>query len=320
MPDRFFIRPVLIIILMLQTVFVCSCSRNQKPSMRDYGTMYAENIPFSPFCEPVPYPGENPEFCESVFPSNRTEESSPENAHETQNLSPAKADDPPEDTAEKSAGESKAAFVLKTAPEKRKNQPHPVKPDDFSENAEDFKANAGTENKTEPADKKSGHLNEMDFYKQYSRKLGMELDGTENRKLIMAVAEWMGTPYLWGGCSKKGVDCSCLIRNIYEKVYGIALRRTSMSMCSQDIMPVAGDRLREGDIICFGAEENSISHVGLYLKDSKFVHASQSGGVRISSLERNYFKKRLIMAGRAIRPLQISIARLSIRELVVVNR
>ncbi|MGE0086530.1 MAG: C40 family peptidase [Desulfococcaceae bacterium] len=288
MQGRFFIRHILIIILMLQTVFVCSCSRNPKPVLRDYGTMIAENVSFSPFCDPVPYPGENQEDSKAGFSPYRTEKSSP-----------------PEAASE------------------YKNQ-HKAKPDEPEEEMEDMdcEADAGAEDisETESAEKKSVPQPDMQFYRQYSRKLGIELDGTENRKLIMAVAEWIGTPYLWGGCSKDGVDCSCLIKNIYEKVYGIELRRTSIMICSEDIVPVEEHKLREGDIICFSMKKNDISHVGLYLKDNKFVHASLSGGVRISSLQRKYFKKRMLMAGRAIRPLQISIAKLSIGELVVVNR
>lgn len=286
MPGRLFIWRILIIILMLQMLLIlCSCSRNRKGTLPDYGEMSSENILFSYCCEPVPYPEKNPENSKDSFPPARAEESPPAEA----------------------------------APEAGKQFPDSLKPDIFAENTEEMACDtdAGI---TEIAEKKSFHLPDMPFYKEYSRKLGIELDGTENRKLIMAVAEWMGTPYLWGGCSIKGVDCSCLVKNIYEDVYGIELRRTSMMMCNADFMPVEKERLREGDIICFGTKEDDISHVGLYLKDNKFVHASQSGGVRISSLERNYFKKRLIMAGRAIRPLEISLARLSISELVVVNR
>jgi len=311
MPDRFFIRQIVIIMLMLQTIFICSCSRTQKPDLRDYGVERAENVHFSPFCEPVPYPGENPEEDKSVFASERTARNT--GNHEAENPEKDKSVFTPEVTEKPS--------LIKTATKPRK--PPPAKPDDPRENMH-CEQNAVTKDvsdgKTETPDKPSADLSDKQFYRHYSRKLGIELDGTENRKLIMAVAEWMGTPYLWGGCSPKGVDCSCLIKNIYEKVYGIELRRTSMMMCNADIVPVDEEKLREGDIICFGTKEDNISHVGLYLRDNRFVHASLSGGVRISSLERNYFKKRLIMAGRAIRPLQISIAKLSIGELVVVNR
>ncbi|MEZ4524929.1 MAG: C40 family peptidase [Desulfobacterales bacterium] len=281
MPDRFFITRILIIIVMPQILFViCSCSVNRKESFTDYGILRGEAQCSLPFYDPVFYMKKNQEESRK--------------------------------DAENSFSRPDESYPPDSAPP---HKPPPAKP---HEAAEDAVCEAEAE-KTELAGKKSVSLPDMDFCKEYSRKLGMELDGTENRKLIRAVAEWMGTPYLWGGCSQKGVDCSCLVKNIYEDVYGIELRRTSVEMCNADFMPVEKQRLREGDIICFGTKEDDISHVGLYLKNNKFVHASQSGGVRISSLERNYFKKRLIMAGRTIRPLQISLARLSISELVVVN-
>jgi len=316
MPDRFFIRQIVIIMLMLQTIFICSCSRTQKPDLRDYGVERAENVYFSPCCEPVPYPEENPEQGKADLPPAQT-------APDTENHGSEKRSEKPETTKTDSFPKEESSLPPADPPIRK---PRAGKTDALSKKRKSVIGEADTETedisdrKTQTCDKSSAELPDSQFYRHYSRKLGIELDGTENRKLIMAVAEWMGTPYLWGGCSQKGVDCSCLIKNIYEKVYGIELRRTSMMMCNADIVPVDEKKLREGDIICFGTKEDNISHVGLYLKDSRFVHASLSGGVRISSLERNYFKKRMLMVGRAIRPLQISIAKLSIGELVVVNR
>ncbi|MEE4356246.1 MAG: C40 family peptidase [Desulfococcaceae bacterium] len=171
-----------------------------------------------------------------------------------------------------------------------------------------------------PQTEKSLHLADSGFYRRYSKKLGIPLEGTENKKLLKSVAKWMGTPYLWGGCSDRGIDCSCLIKNIYAEVYGMDLNRTSLQLCSEDFRPVDTKNLKEGDIICFDMEKNGISHVGMYLKNNKFVHASLSKGVRISNLQKNYYQKRLVMAGRAVSSGEMKMAKLSIGELLIVNR
>lgn len=141
-------------------------------------------------------------------------------------------------------------------------------------------------------------IGELDFYVAYSERLGIPLTGAENKKLIRAIDNWLGTRYRWGGCSKEGIDCSCLIKTIYETVYGIQLNRSSRDMFYEDLTPISPDDLREGDILTFKIRGNRISHVGLYLKDEKFLHASRTHGVTIDDLASPYFKKRFFAAGR----------------------
>jgi len=144
------------------------------------------------------------------------------------------------------------------------------------------------------------------FYDKFSRILGMKLDGTEDPDLLTAVDEWLGTPYRMGGCSKNGIDCSCLVKTIYEDVYGIRLTRTSRDIFAE-ITPVEKEDLQEGDILCF-ANRRRISHVGIYLKDGKFVHASVRQGVTISSLSSKYYQKRFAGAGRIPLPSTVSFS------------
>ncbi|MEZ4524930.1 MAG: C40 family peptidase [Desulfobacterales bacterium] len=146
------------------------------------------------------------------------------------------------------------------------------------------------------------------FYEKFSRILGMKLDGTEDPELLAAIDEWLGTPYRLGGCSKNGIDCSCLVKNIYEEVYGIRLTRTSREIFAE-LTPVKKTDLQEGDILCF-ANRKRISHVGIYLKDGKFVHASRKHGVIISSLSENYYQKRFAGAGRIPGPAAVSLSKL----------
>lgn len=147
--------------------------------------------------------------------------------------------------------------------------------------------------------------------KFHSKKSGMSLDGTENKDLMTAINEWMGVPYKWGGCGKDGVDCSCFVQAIYRDVYGINLSRTSSSMFNNDLVPADKEDLREGDIISFKMKDNRISHIGIYLKNNKFVHVSRKKGVMISSLSRPYFQKRFYSAGRSVKSPDYNIARKS---------
>ncbi len=141
-------------------------------------------------------------------------------------------------------------------------------------------------------------LQSLTFQVKYSSRLGLPLEGHENRSLILAVDEWLGTPYKWGGCTKNGVDCSCFVRDVYRKVYGIELKRTSRAMYYEDLIPIGKRSLQEGDILFFKTRGNRISHVGIFLKDDKFAHASLSDGVTISDLNHPYYQKRFCAGGR----------------------
>ncbi|MDM8526205.1 C40 family peptidase, partial [Desulfococcaceae bacterium HSG8] len=152
------------------------------------------------------------------------------------------------------------------------------------------------------------------FYANYSEKLGLWFEGSEDKDLIMAVDEWFGTRYKWGGCSKYGVDCSCFVKSVYEDVYGITLNRTSRGMYYKDLVPINREELREGDILCFKIRSSRVSHVGIYLKDGKFVHSGRSKGVMINDLDESYYKKRFFTGGRVMGKEDIRLSKLSKRS------
>ncbi len=136
------------------------------------------------------------------------------------------------------------------------------------------------------------------FYETYSKKLGIQFTGGENKELIRTVGQWMGAPYKMGGCSSRGVDCSCFVQLVYAGVYGIALKRSSCEMFD-NVRPVAARDLREGDLLFLKKPGGRISHVGIYLKQGKFAHVSTARGVIISSLEEDYYRKYFYSGGRA---------------------
>ncbi|MFB9863412.1 NlpC/P60 family protein [Rufibacter immobilis] len=135
-------------------------------------------------------------------------------------------------------------------------------------------------------------------YNYYSQSLGLKLDYTEDPKLLEAISDWIGTPYRSGGSTQRGTDCSGFVSKIYKQVYGITLTHSSRSMFNE-VSRVAKTDLETGDLIFFRrGPGHPIYHVGIYLKDGKFVHSASNGGVMVNSLMSAYYKKYFYAAGR----------------------
>lgn len=131
-------------------------------------------------------------------------------------------------------------------------------------------------------------------------RLDMDIDLKDNHKLYLEAADWIGTPYRYGGTTKKGVDCSGLTMSIYRTVYRKKLSRNSEEQRDKDCQRVLKRNLREGDLVFFhnGKKKRRASHVGIYLKDSRFIHASTSVGVVVSSLNERYYSSHWLQGGR----------------------
>jgi len=128
-------------------------------------------------------------------------------------------------------------------------------------------------------------------------KLGLSNKEYKDSKLFRFIYEWYGAPYKYGGCVKTGVDCSCFTNNLYEAVYGRKTPRSAGDI-HKECDKINTEKLREGDLVFFITNGKSISHVGVYLRANKFVHASTSKGVIISDLNEAYYKKYYHSAGR----------------------
>ncbi len=125
----------------------------------------------------------------------------------------------------------------------------------------------------------------------------MPLSGRENPALIRESASWIGTPYRIGGNSRAGADCSGFVWAVYRNVYGVSLPRTTEEMAKQT-RRVRKNRLREGDLVFFRTQRRSISHVGIYLGNGYFVHASTNSGVMVNQLDERYYARRFVRGGR----------------------
>ena len=130
-------------------------------------------------------------------------------------------------------------------------------------------------------------------------KLGMDVEPEDNFQLMIEAASWMGTPYRYGGNTRKGTDCSGMVSAIYLQVYKRGLHRSSADIYQHDCHHISRNALRQGDLVFFSTSSaRKASHVGIYLKNGRFIHASTSKGVIVSALEEDYYKKHWLKGGR----------------------
>ncbi len=131
----------------------------------------------------------------------------------------------------------------------------------------------------------------------YSQVFGVNITDILNTDLYISIEKWLGTPYRYAGKTLEGIDCSSFVNKIYENVYCNILTGNSADMAKQ-VTKLSKDNLQEGDLVFFKINKRNISHVGVYLGDAKFAHASRSKGVIISDLNHPYYRKYFVKGGR----------------------
>ena len=128
-------------------------------------------------------------------------------------------------------------------------------------------------------------------------KLNLPQNNEADIVLLELIIEWFGTRYCYGGSSKKCTDCSGFTNNIYKDVYKKEIPRVSSDIYA-NCMPIRKNALYEGDLVFFATSGgNKVSHVGIYLWDGYFVHASSRKGVTISNLRTGYYMKTFVSGG-----------------------
>lgn len=129
--------------------------------------------------------------------------------------------------------------------------------------------------------------------------LGKWRDPEERNLFIRVVKTFLGVPYRLGGSTLKGLDCSAFVKKIFE-VFNVQLPRTAREQLRIG-KKVGREELEEGDLIFFKTRWANNAHVGIYIGNNEFVHASyRSKEVRVDSLETPYFKQRFINGVRVI--------------------
>ncbi len=141
-------------------------------------------------------------------------------------------------------------------------------------------------------------LDDSDLCKKYAQQLNVtESHIKRNRELYQFIDEWIGTPYKYAGNDQNGVDCSGFVKQLCLQVFSKETGRDATSQYNQ-CDPISKDDLIEGDLVFFKIGSKSITHVGIYLANGKFVHSSTSKGVMISDLNEAYYKKWFFKGGR----------------------
>jgi lipoprotein Spr len=130
---------------------------------------------------------------------------------------------------------------------------------------------------------------------KYALMLDVEVEQAINLNLFKVLDEWIGTRYRLGGNTKDGIDCSALTQILFSSLYGISLPRTAREQYDFS-RKISRTELKEGDLVFFNTI-GGVSHVGMYLQNNKFIHAS-AGGVTISDLYEEYWMKKFIGVGR----------------------
>ena len=130
--------------------------------------------------------------------------------------------------------------------------------------------------------------------------LGFDIDRDDNHALMLEAARWVGTPYKSGGKDRSGIDCSGLSCRIYENVYQVKLSRRSEDQYRKDCRQHKKRRhLKSGDLVFFHStgKRRRVNHVGIYLKENLFIHASSSRGVCVDNLDDDYWTRRWLGGG-----------------------
>ncbi|WP_409298978.1 C40 family peptidase [Peribacillus sp. SCS-26] len=115
----------------------------------------------------------------------------------------------------------------------------------------------------------------------------------DNTRLINYAKKFMGVPYVWGGTSPSGFDCSGLIYYVFKE-QGIYLPRTSSSLYTNVGLKVSSPK--PGDLVFFNTSGSGVSHVGIYIGNNEFISAASSKGVSIASLDNSYWGPRYLGA------------------------
>ena len=126
------------------------------------------------------------------------------------------------------------------------------------------------------------------------------LPASVNRdKFLLTVVGYLGVQYSYGGNTTKGLDCSGYVCRVFESAISMKLPRSTHEQFRHGERIKRGE-LRFGDLVFFNTTGRTPSHVGIYIEDDVFAHASVIEGVTLSSLESTYYKKRFVGARRVL--------------------
>ena len=137
---------------------------------------------------------------------------------------------------------------------------------------------------------------------KYAEMVETEPEEIKNLPLYRFIDHWYGVKYKYGGTTRKGIDCSAFSQRLYGNVYCLNIKRTSKQQFKKCERLEDLSEAGEGDLVFFRINRVRISHVGVYLANGYFVHATRSKGIMISSLSDKYWQRRYAGCGRVNKP------------------
>ncbi|WP_158534715.1 C40 family peptidase [Romboutsia maritimum] len=120
------------------------------------------------------------------------------------------------------------------------------------------------------------------------------------QKLLDTAYKQIGKPYVWGASGPSSFDCSGLTSYVYRNAANVTLPRVSRDQATVGTY-VNKSQLQAGDLVFFNSDGSSISHVGMYVGDSKFIHSPQPGDVvKVDNLNSSYYTRTFVTARRVL--------------------
>lgn len=177
--------------------------------------------------------------------------------------------------------------------EKKVSASGPDKKDNTSKSVPESRDDEDREKKTDDAEKV------LSGARSFKTEKNTALSNLDQARIMREISKMMGVPYKLGGDDQNGIDCSAYTMIVFKNSISKQLPRTSTDQFKAGT-PVSYEDLKFGDLVFFNTTGESASHVGIYLGDDLFAHASLTLGVTISSLESYYYKKRYEGARRII--------------------
>ena len=115
----------------------------------------------------------------------------------------------------------------------------------------------------------------------------------------MEIIRYLNTPYKYGGNSLNGIDCSAFTQNVYRDSWLLDLNRSARDQYQQGIVIEERSDLKFGDLVFFNTRRRvKPGHVGIYIGENLFAHASRKRGVTVSSLDEDYYSRKYMGAKR----------------------
>lgn len=141
-------------------------------------------------------------------------------------------------------------------------------------------------------------IDKSNFVKNIEKLESFNVALTPREKVLLEVIKYLDTPYKYGGSSDKGMDCSAFTMSVFKSSLELELPRSSREQY-QIGDEIDKDDLKFGDLVFFNTRRRSRpGHVGIFIGENQFVHASRKLGVTVSSLDEKYYKKRYMGARR----------------------